>query len=278
MSERKVVQSLEGIKTSDGAGVKLTRIINQNNMKKTDPFLMLDFFGSDDPDEYSAGFPWHPHRGIETVTYMLDGEVEHEDSLGNRGTIGRGDVQWMTAGSGIIHQEMPHITNGKMRGFQLWVNLPAEHKMTEPRYQEYTSDVIPLIKTGNNTIKIIAGNFQNKKGPVTGLFMQPLYLDIHLGTHSQVSIPVENGFNAFAYIFEGEGIFSVNQKFGEGKLLIFSDGNTISVKTGNKQIRFIFAAGPPLNQPVAWQGPIVMNTQDQLITAFRELREDTFIK
>jgi quercetin 2,3-dioxygenase len=278
MPERKVTKIYEGIDTSDGAGVKLKRLISQENMKETDPFLMLDFFGSDDPDEYIAGFPWHPHRGIETVTYMLEGKVQHEDSLGNKGIIERGDIQWMTAGSGIIHQEMPQISEGLMKGFQLWVNLPAKHKMTVPRYQEYSSDLIPVIKTEKSKIKVIAGSFENIEGPVKGLYMQPLYLDIELDANSELSVPVDEKFNTFAYIIEGTGYFSDMEKVSKGKLLIFTDGDTVSIKTKTDGIRFILVAGKPLNEPIAWQGPIVMNTQEELNTAFRELREDTFIK
>jgi quercetin 2,3-dioxygenase len=278
MSERKISRILEGVNTSDGAGVQLKRIISQNIMKETDPFLMLDFFGSDNPDEYIAGFPWHPHRGIETVTYMLKGKVEHEDSLGNKGIISSGDIQWMTAGSGIIHQEMPQVTNGQMKGFQLWVNLPAEHKMTEPGYQEYSSATIPVSKSGKNTIKIIAGNFKGTKGSVTGLFMQPLYLDIQMGKNSELTVPVEEGFNSFVYIFEGAAYFSDSEENSNGELIIFTDGDSIRIKTETSGSRFILLAGKPLNEPIAWQGPIVMNSQEQLKTAFKELREDTFIK
>lgn len=277
MAIRKISNIYEGAETSDGAGVKLKRIINQNIMKETDPFLLLDFFGSNDPDEYIAGFPWHPHRGIETVTYMLDGEVQHEDSLGNKGVIGSGDIQWMTAGSGIIHQEMPHVTDGLMKGFQLWVNLPAEQKMTSPRYQEYSSKLIPEIKTKGTRIKVIAGNYKNTEGPVKGLFMQPLYLDIELGINSDIKIPIEKTYNSFAYVFKGEGQFS-NDIISEGKLAVFTKGDSVSITTKEKGIRFILVAGEPLHEPIAWQGPIVMNTHEELDIAFKELREDTFIK
>lgn len=278
MKKRKISKIINGTETSDGAGVKLTRIISQSVMKETDPFLMLDFFGSDNPDEYMAGFPWHPHRGIETVTYMIAGEVQHEDSLGNKGVIKAGDVQWMTAGSGIIHQEMPHVTDGLMKGFQLWVNLPAEYKMTKPRYQEYSAETIPVIKTGNTIIKIIAGKYSGTEGPVKGVFIQPLYLDISLGKNSELSIPIENDLNSFAYIFEGSGFFEDSTSVQNGNLLIFSNGNSVKFKTESSSIRFILVAGKPLNETIAWQGPIVMNTQEELDTAFKELREDKFIK
>lgn len=278
MTERTIIEILEGVETSDGAGVRLKRIINHNIIEKTDPFLLLDFFGSDNPDEYIAGFPWHPHRGIETVTYMIAGEVQHEDSLGNRGVIKGGDLQWMTAGSGIIHQEMPKVTNGLMKGFQLWVNLPAEYKMTKPRYQEYPADTIPFIKTGNTIIKIIAGKYSGTEGPVKGVFIQPLYLDISLGVNSELLIPIENDYNSFAYIFEGSGFFEDSTIVQNGNLLIFSKGNSVKFKTESSSIRFILVAGKPLNETVAWQGPIVMNTQEELDTAFKELREDKFIK
>ncbi len=278
MPERKINKVTRGIETSDGAGVRLTRIISQSVIKETDPFLMLDFFGSDNPDEYIAGFPWHPHRGIETVTYMLAGEVQHEDSLGNKGVIKAGDVQWMTAGSGIIHQEMPQLRDGLMKGFQLWVNLPAEHKMTKPSYQEYSSDTIPIIKTGDTIIKIIAGDYEGTKGPVKGVFIQPLFLDINLGINSKISIPIDNEYNSFAYIFEGKGVVEDSTTVQNGNLLIFSKGSFVSFETESSSIRFILVAGKPLNEPVAWQGPIVMNTQDELNIAFKEIREDNFIK
>jgi quercetin 2,3-dioxygenase len=278
MQERKISKITEGTETSDGAGVKLSRIISQSLMNETDPFLMLDFFGSDNPDEYIAGFPWHPHRGIETVTYMLEGEVKHEDSLGNNGVIKSGDVQWMTAGSGIIHQEMPKVTDGLMKGFQLWVNLPAEHKMTYPQYQEYSSEEIPIIKTDKSKIKVIAGDFSGIKGPVIGKFMQPLYLDIELDINSEISIPIESSYNTFAYIFKGRGNFSDNTVVSEGKLIIFEKGDFVKIQTKNENIRFILIAGEPIHEPIAWQGPIVMNTREELNTAFKELREDKFIK
>lgn len=278
MSERRISKILVGTETSDGAGVRLRRIIDQRVMKETDPFLLLDFFGSEDPDEYIAGFPWHPHRGIETVTYMIEGEVHHEDSLGNGGVIKGGDVQWMTAGSGIIHQEMPHVTNGMMKGFQLWVNLPANQKMSKPRYQEYSSEIIPLIKNGDTKVKVIAGDFKGTQGPVKGLYMQPLYLDIKLGPHSELTIPIDNNYSSFAYVFEGEGFFPEDTIISEGKLVIFTEGDSVKIQTKTSGIRFIFVAGKPLNEAIAWQGPIVMNTQEELKAAFRELKEDIFIK
>lgn len=278
MKEREISKITEGTETSDGAGVKLSRIISQGLMKETDPFLMLDFFGSDDPDEYIAGFPWHPHRGIETVTYMLEGEVKHEDSLGNSGVIKSGDVQWMTAGSGIIHQEMPRVTDGLMKGFQLWVNLPAEYKMTNPEYQEYSSDEIPVIKTENSNIKIIAGDFSGVKGPVIGKFMQPFYLDVELNRNSELSIPIESSYTTFIYIYKGKGYFSESTAASEGKLIIFKKGDFIKIQTKNENIRFILVAGRAIEEPIAWNGPIVMNTQEELKTAFKELREDSFIK
>jgi redox-sensitive bicupin YhaK (pirin superfamily) len=209
---------------------------------------------------------------------MIEGEVQHEDSLGNKGVIKGGDVQWMTAGSGIIHQEMPHVTNGLMKGFQLWVNLPANQKMSKPRYQEYSSDTIPLIKSNNTKIKVIAGDYEGIQGPVKGLYMQPLYMDIELGSNSELTIPVEENYSSFAYIFEGEGFFAGNTNVSEGKLVIFTEGDSVKIQTKSTRIRFIFVAGKPLKEPIAWQGPIVMNTQKELNTAFRELREDTFIK
>ncbi len=278
MKERKISRITEGIETSDGAGVKLSRIISQSLMKETDPFLMLDFFGSENPDEYIAGFPWHPHRGIETVTYMLNGKVQHEDSMGNKGVIKGGDIQWMTAGSGIVHQEMPKVTDGLMKGFQLWVNLPSEHKMTNPEYQDYSADEIPIIKTDKSKIKVIAGEFSGIKGPVIGNFMQPLYLDIELDVNSELSIPLESNYNSFVYIFEGKGYFSEKKIVTEGNLIIFSEGDFIKLQTKDENIRFILVAGKPINEPIAWQGPIVMNTQEELNTAFKELREDKFIK
>ena len=278
MAERTITEIFEGVETSDGAGVRLKRIINHKILEKTDPFLMLDFFGSENPDDYIAGFPWHPHRGIETVTYMLKGEVQHEDSLGNKGVIKGGDLQWMTAGSGIIHQEIPKVTNGLMKGFQLWVNLPSKQKMTAPGYQEYSAESIPIVEDEKMRVKVISGRFGNIEGPVIGNYIQPLFLDIEINKNSELTIPVETDHNLFTYIFEGEGFFGEEQKIQAGKLIIFSEGDFLKIKTGKSSIRLLLIAGKPLKEPVAWRGPIVMNTEEELDTAFRELQEDTFIK
>jgi quercetin 2,3-dioxygenase len=264
----------------EGAGVKLMRVFGYDERKRMDPFLLLDHFGSSDPDDYMAGFPWHPHRGIETVTYMLEGEVEHGDSLGNKGVIGDGDIQWMTAGSGIIHQEMPKRYKGAMRGFQLWANLPAKDKMMDPRYRDIRHDQLPTIERNGVLIKVIAGEIFETKGPVRDIVIDPLYLDIQIPSDGALEIPVVPGYRVFAYVFEGESFFGPDAKepVRSGQLVLLEDGNTVSVSAGKEGARFILVAGKPIGEPIAWGGPIVMNTEAELETAFEEYSDGTFIK
>ena len=278
---RKVERILQSKMTTEGAGVLLRRAFGFDELGLLDPFLLLDFFGSDDPDDYTAGFPWHPHRGIETITYMVEGVVEHADSIGNKGVISSGGIQWMCAGSGIIHQEMPKPYSGTMRGFQLWVNIPSAHKMKIPDYQEFTVEKIPVVDAGSNIkVKVIAGEFCEISGPVSDPFIEPLYFDVSVPANSGFRTMVEPGHTVFAFVFEGEGTFNEAKStlVTSGQLVKLSDGDTIEVSTQDKSVRFLLVAGKPLNEPVAWRGPIVMNTQEELLTAFREFREGTFVK
>lgn len=266
---------LEGQSTYDGAGVKLFRVFSHDTVGSTDPFLLLDHFGSEDVKDYIKGFPWHPHRGIETVTYMLDGLVEHEDNIHNKGVIGPGDVQWMSAGSGIIHQEMPKGP-GLMQGLQLWVNMPRRRKMSRPQYRGITADMMPMIEKEGLKIKIISGRYDDKTGPVKDLIIDVDYLDVALDKGKGFDYSVKKGYTSFCYVFEGKGIFQ-DSTLEKGQLLLVKDGTTISV-TAKSRLRFILASGKPLKEPIAWGGPIVMNTQEELITAFKEIDNGTFIK
>jgi len=273
--------TLEAKPTRDGAGVKLNRVFGYYDAPRLDPFLLLDDFGSDDPQDYIAGFLWHPHRGIETVTYLLHGAVEHGDSIGNTGVINSGDVQWMTAGSGIIHQEMPQKVDGTMRGFQLWVNLPSSHKMTSPRYQEIASDQIPAVAVDDQvTVKIVAGQMHGKKGPIQDLFVETEFLDVAMAPNSTFEKATPEDRTVFAYIISGAGHFQPESSrlLQQGQLVLYEDGIKISVRSGEHPVRFLLISGAPLREPVAWRGPIVMNTQDELNVAFQEFRDGTFIK
>jgi quercetin 2,3-dioxygenase len=285
--------------TLEGAGVHLRRAFGFGNTSDFDPFLLLDDFRNDIPDDYLAGFPWHPHRGIETITYVLAGSVEHGDSMGNRGTIGDGDVQWMTAGSGIIHQEMPKgDAAGRMHGFQLWANLPASLKMTKPRYQEVKAHEIPVVTDDDGTqVRVVCGTFWGKTGPVAEVAAEPMYLDVSIAPGRRKSLPIETTRHAFAYVFAGSGNFcnaseplavpteSVRwldtqppASAGNRSLVLFDRGDEVIVQAGDDGIRFLLVSGKPLGEPVAWYGPIVMNTQEQLQEAFTELQEGTFLK
>ncbi len=273
----------------------LRRAFGFGNTSDYDPFLLLDDFRNDVPSEYLAGFPWHPHRGIETITYVLAGTVEHGDSMGNRGAIKAGDVQWMTAGSGIIHQEMPKgDPEGRMHGFQLWANLPSSLKMTPPRYQEVKAPDIPLITDDDGTgVRIVCGTFWGKSGPVDGIAADPIYLDISVPPGKRKTLPVETTRHAFAYVFAGDGKFSnasdpqavrtdiVGGGHGTDadnrSLVLFDRGDEVTVQAGEQGIRFLLVSGKPLEEPVAWRGPIVMNTQQQLMEAFDELDRGTFL-
>lgn len=300
MSIRPVRQISGTQPTLEGAGVHLHRVFGFGDTSLTDPFLMMDDFRNDRPDDYKAGFPWHPHRGIETITYVLAGTVDHADSLGNAGTLGPGSVQWMTAGSGILHQEMPKgDTFGRMHGFQLWANLPRGQKMATPRYQDIQSSDIPEIVDDDGTrVRVVCGEFWGSRGPVDGIAADPQYLDITVPPGKRKVLPVDTYRSAFAYIFEGSGSFrDASRPFGvlvekevEGAevhlrdmsgnrtLVVFDTGDEVVVQAGEKGIRFLLVTGKPIQEPVAWHGPIVMNTQQELVQAFTELRNGTFIR
>lgn len=278
---RAVGRILPAYATVEGAGVRLHRAFGYYEVPQFDPFLMLDDFRSPRPADYLAGFPDHPHRGIETVTYMLEGEIEHGDSLGHRGTVAGGDVQWMTAGSGIIHQEMPRPVNGKMGGFQLWVNLPAARKMADPRYQEIPGAGIPTVspRSGVN-IRVICGTANGVEGPVKGIVTDPLFLDISLGPDTFFTCPVGETHTAFAYVIGGDGTFDAGEghRARDRDLVLFEHGPSIWARSFARGMRFLFIAGKPLGEPVAWRGPVVMNTREELRQAFLEYREGTFIR
>jgi redox-sensitive bicupin YhaK (pirin superfamily) len=294
---KRIVQSQPAI---EGAGVKLHRAFGFGETGEFDPFLLFDDFRNERPEDYRAGFPWHPHRGIETITYVLAGTVDHGDSLGNRGSLGTGDVQWMTAGSGILHQEMPQgDQHGRMHGFQLWANLPSSLKMTKPRYQDIKAAEIPEIIDDDGTrVRVVSGKFWGKRGPVDGIAAEPRYLDIWVPPLKRKSLPVEVDRHAFAYVFDGSGSFrSASQPFGvltekqvdgnevvlretagNRSLVLFDRGDEVTVESGEHGMRFLLVSGKPLKEPVAWYGPIVMNTRAELQQAILELRDGTFIK
>ncbi len=299
MSIRPVKRIAISKPTIEGAGVHLRRAFGFHNTSDYDPFLLLDDFRNDVPQDYLAGFPWHPHRGIETVTYVLAGTVEHGDSIGNRGTIGPGDIQWMTAGRGIIHQEMPTGDPiGQMHGFQLWANLPSSLKMTAPRYQGVKSPEVPVVTDDDGTrVRIICGSFWGKKGPIDGIAADPIYLDVSVPPGKRKTLPVETARQGFAYVFAGSGNFcnasaplavptesvgwadtSPPTSADNRSLILFDRGDEVAVQAGENGIRFLLVSGKPLQEPVAWYGPIVMNTQAELQQAFEELREGTFLK
>ncbi len=299
MSLRPIRQILQPKPTIEGAGVRLQRAFGFGKTKDFDPFLLFDDFRNENPEDYLAGFPWHPHRGIETITYVLAGSVEHGDSLGNKGKMTAGDVQWMTAGSGILHQEMPKgDPQGRMHGFQLWANLPASLKMTDPRYQDIPSKEIPEVTDDDGTrVRIVCGEFWGKKGPVQGVAADPNYFDISVPPNKLKRLPVETTRNAFAYVFAGSGTFrdasspravlteqvpdADGARIWDAKnhsLVLFDRGDEIVVQAGPEGIRFLLVSGKPIEEPVAWYGPIVMNTQAQLQQAVAELRDGTFIK
>ncbi len=279
---REVRVTLKSRSTMEGAGVRLKRAFGSAD-PTLDPFLLLDDFHSDDPNDYLAGFPWHPHRGIETITYMLHGKVEHGDSMGNSGIIGAGDVQWMTAGNGIIHQEMPKRNDNDpfLAGFQLWANLPASHKMMDPRYRDITKEKIPEVIVNDNTrVKIICGEVNGVKGPVQDIVTDPEYLDVSIEPNSQFNRSIDNDHNVFAYVVEGEGIFdpTKDEIVGTEHLVIFKEGDEVLIQTKDKSVRFLLISGKPIGEPVAWRGPIVMNTEEELRIAFNEYSKGTFIK
>jgi len=283
MKTRSINKHWQALPTLEGAGVHLHRAFGYYELPHFDPFLLMDDFRNDQPNKYLKGFPWHPHRGIETITYMLQGEVEHGDSLGNKGVITSGDVQWMTAGSGIIHQEMPREgTDGKMYGFQLWANLPASHKMMKPRYQEILSSEIPVAKLQNGVeIKVICGEIDGVQGPVKDIVIDPEYLDITIPPNMEYHHPTKPGYTAFAYIIGGTGETGGDEKSANVEnrwLVLYADGEQVHFKAGKESMRLLFVSGKPLGEPVAWGGPIVMNTQEELDLAFEEFRSGRFIK
>ena len=301
MSIRAVKRITQSSPTVEGAGVKLHRGFGFGDTTEFDPFLLFDDFRNDRPADFLNGFPWHPHRGIETITYVLAGEVAHGDSLGNVGTLGAGDVQWMTAGSGIIHQEMPKgDPQGRMHGFQLWANLPASLKMTSPRYQDVSARDIPAITDDDGThVRVVCGEFWGKRGPVEGIAADPSYLDISVPPNARKTLPVEVTRHAFAYVFAGSGTFrdasnprpvltdntgtstddnAIYNDARDRSLIVFDRGDEVTVQAGEEGIRFLLISGQPLEEPVAWYGPIVMSTQAELQQALSELRNGTFIK
>ena len=300
MTFRPVVETTKAQPAMEGAGVHLHRVFGFGDTTQTDPFLMMDDFRNDVPAHYERGFPWHPHRGIETITYVLEGEVAHGDSLGNNGVLGAGSVQWMTAGSGILHQEMPKgNAAGQMHGFQLWANLPSALKMTDPRYQDIAGNDVPQIIDDDGTVvKIITGNFWGKAGPVDGIAADPLFLDVSIPPNGHKTLPVDTRANAFAYVFAGQGSFvdastpvgvrvekevageelNIRDMTGNRTLVRFGNGDDVTVQAGPDGVRFLLIAGRPLQEPVAWHGPIVMNTQAELQQAMRDLQNGKFIK
>jgi len=277
---RRVDRITNSVPTVEGAGVHLKRAFGNKEAPMYDPFLLLDDFHSQNPTDYKAGFPWHPHRGIETVTYMIEGRVDHGDSLKNKGTIGPGDVQWMTAGSGIIHQEMPKGHNGSLWGLQLWVNLPAAEKMTKPKYRGIKSSEVPEKEISKGVkAKVICGILGDAVGPVSGISVDPLYADISVEKGASASLKLDEGKSAFVYVLDGEGQFgSPKRQARPEDLLLLSDGSSLEVAAGAKKLRFILVSGKPLKEPIAWYGPIVMNTNKELEQAFDEYRRGTFLK
>ncbi len=300
MSIRPVTGTSKAIPTMEGAGVKLHRAFGFQNPDMLDPFLLLDDFRNERPEDFLRGFPWHPHRGIETITYVLNGTVEHGDSLGNTGRLGAGDVQWMTAGSGILHQEMPQgNAQGQMHGFQLWANLPSSLKMTAPRYQDVKSGDIPEIVDDDGTrVKVIIGEFWGKRGPVDGIAADPQYIDVFIPAGVKKMLPIDTYRRAFAYVFEGSAAFvdasapsgvllekevmgeevNIRDQSGNRTLVRFGTGDEITVQAGPEGVRFLLISGAPIQEPVAWHGPIVMNTKEEILQAMRDLRSGTFIK
>jgi hypothetical protein len=282
MEQKSIKKIVNAVPTTEGAGVHLKRVFGYHQVPLFDPFLLLDDFGSDHPDDYLAGFPWHPHRGIETVTYMLDGIVEHGDSLGNKGEITSGDVQWMTAGSGIIHQEMPQNRNGSsLRGVQLWVNLPSSQKMMVPRYRDIKQEMIPTVQPQKNTqIKILSGEIEGVKGPVQDIVVDIEYFDVSLKENTSYEKQIKSGYQVFAYILSGKGVVHAGENVSvqQHQAILFDAGETVKLTAQSEDFRYLLITGEPLNEPVAWSGPIVMNTKEELQTALREYREGTFIR
>lgn len=276
---RNIRKIVTGSTQYDGAGVKLVRVIGHSTVEDFDPFLMLDAFDSTDPEDYIRGFPWHPHRGIETVTYLIQGDIEHGDSIGNKGSILNGCCQWMTAGSGIMHQEMPKPAD-RMLGVQLWLNLPKKDKMTIPQYRDIKEDMVPKITDGNATVAVVSGSYNGVPGPVQGDYVKMQFLDVELQPNAEWQLPTNPENNLFIYIVEGEAWFGDdNDDSQPGKrAVLFTEGDTFSAKASQKGVRFLLFAGTSLHEPISWGGPIVMNTRQELELAFQEIKEGTFIK
>ena len=277
-TQRNIAKLINPTPVSDGAGVKLNRLIATPTLDYLDPFLLLDHFGSENKDDYIAGFPEHPHRGIETVTYMLKGKVTHKDTMGNAGTISAGDIQWMTAGGGLMHEEMPVAEEEGLSGFQLWVNLPKELKMSKPRYQEVKADKIPVYEKDGAKVKVIAGEVGDIKGAVSEIYAEPNYLDVTLEANAEWTHSITIGHNAFAYIFDGSADFDESGNLvANPKLVILTDGDFVKIKAGENGARFLLVSGKPLNEPVARYGPFVMNTRAELYQAIEDLQNGTFV-
>lgn len=277
---RKIEVTVSSQTVIEGAGVRLQRVFGYPRRGIFDPFLLLDHFGSDNPVDYMAGFPWHPHRGIETVTYMLNGQFEHGDSMGNQGIIKSGDIQWMTAGSGIIHQEMPVECDCRLNGFQLWVNLPKSHKMMDPRYQDIQASEIPVLDWNGCQIRIAAGTFESTAGPVKDIVAQPNFWDFRVPAEMEQTVRVPADHNVLVYVYEGSGYFSTEKekRVKAGTTAKLVGGDQIFFSSGSKELRFILVSGKPLNEPIEWRGPIVMNTKEELYEAFEEFHLGTFVK
>ena len=274
---RSIQETYPGRLSSDGAGVKLNRILSRRDVKDADPFLLLDFFDSTNPDDYTKGFPWHPHRGIETITYLIDGEIEHGDNLGNSGVIQPYGCQWMTAGSGIIHQEMPQASK-RMLGAQLWLNLPKEHKMTAPAYRDITKEDLGIYSDDTEEVRVICGDYKGVKGAVKGTFVDPIYFDVSVKKNKSFQYEISENKTVYLLMIKGEvDIEGQTVAFEDSKGILLTKGDTIDIK-GITDARFLFIAAEPLNEPVAWGGPIVMNTEKELNAAFKALEDGTFIK
>ena len=277
MTERRIFRRIRGMDTADGAGVKLKRVIGQPALDMLDPFLLLDEFRSDSADDYIAGFPEHPHRGFETVTYMLAGRMQHQDNHGNCGDLSPGSVQWMTAGRGILHSEMPQQENGLMWGFQLWVNLPANDKMTEPRYQDIAPERIAVVYPAEGVeVRVVAGDFAGASGPVSGVATAPIYLDIALQPGAQLTVPLPEQHSAFAYVFDGKDAQVAGETLARSELAVLSKGDSVHLSGGDASSRVLLVAGQPLKEPVARYGPFVMNTTEQIHEAIADFRAGTF--
>ena len=276
---RSIKKIFLGEKVIEGAGVSIRRIFGHKDVTNLDPFLLLDFFNSKDPKDYVKGFPWHPHRGIETVTYLIEGEIEHEDSLGNTGVIKSGDCQWMTAGNGIIHQEMPK-ESPNMLGIQLWINLSSNNKMIEPKYEDINSKNIPKVEEDDGTIRVIAGEYKNTSGPGKGTSLEPIFIDVNIKRNGKFIYETEPNSTVFALIVQGEGNFDRESKkaYSVGTGILYNLGEKIEVNANEKGVRFLLLSGKPIKEPIAWGGPVVMNTKEELRTAFKQIDDGTFIK